>query len=385
MMEKKNILIVSKGFYFGGNSVNTQKGETLSGKYIGEFTHMVVDKRHLSDSDGSFGILPCYINKKIAERFSLVSSIYYFLNILVKVFFRHFFIRKYDCVISRNPLLDGLLASLFCKLCGVPLIVEFNGNFTAEENWDKDAYGMMHSFKKKLLFIIIPLVCRASRKIRLLYPGQADCFLREADKSKCVVMHEFVPVAKNLDLLVENKKKIISCLGGPWHIKGMDLLIRAFNRISKNFPDYELRIHTWSMKDDEFRLVSLVESEKITIGRPLPYEEAQSLLAKSSLVVMPSRTEAMGRVLLEAMSYQTPVIGARVDGIPTYIEHGKNGLLFDKEDVDGLEVCIIDLLADTARRLEMGAAGRQMVQENWTEEKYLLKYSQIIERAINEN
>src|SRR5262249_35476725 len=86
---------------------------------------------------------------------------------------------------------------------------------------------------------------------------------------------------------------------------------------------------------------------------------------ESTCLVLPSRSEGMGRGVVEAFCRGRPVVGSRVGGIPDLVEDGANGLLVDPEDVAAL--------GDAPRRLrpdhelaERLARGAEASAELWT-------------------
>jgi len=79
--------------------------------------------------------------------------------------------------------------------------------------------------------------------------------------------------------------------------------------------------------------------------------------ADADLVMMPSKHEGFGRVLVEAMAHQVPVVAFRVGGIPEVVENGKQGILIEPYDIEAMKKEVRDLLNDPAKRQKMGEAG----------------------------
>jgi len=91
-------------------------------------------------------------------------------------------------------------------------------------------------------------------------------------------------------------------------------------------------------------------------------EELASAYASSDVFVMPSRTETLGLVILEAMASSLPVVAARAGGIPELIQEGVSGYLFE-EECEAVSA-IRELLASPQKGLQMGAAARRQAEDH---------------------
>lgn len=105
------------------------------------------------------------------------------------------------------------------------------------------------------------------------------------------------------------------------------------------------------------------------------YQKAQVFLNTSTISPVPTS-------LLEAMSCGCPVVSTATCMIPEIIEHGVNG--FISNDEQELKKYINDLLEDEELRNKIGAAARQTVLENFSEEKFINRWNTIFDKAYGE-
>jgi glycosyltransferase involved in cell wall biosynthesis len=91
---------------------------------------------------------------------------------------------------------------------------------------------------------------------------------------------------------------------------------------------------------------------------PAPATFLQSI----DLLVNVSNTEGMPNAILEAMASGLPVVATAVGGTPEVVEEGVTGRLVPARDPAALAEALAELVADRAKRLAMGAAGRARVQ-----------------------
>jgi glycosyltransferase involved in cell wall biosynthesis len=117
------------------------------------------------------------------------------------------------------------------------------------------------------------------------------------------------------------------------------------------------------------RFVTRLVPEEQAGVRPLGIlseSEKHGLIAEATALLLPSRTDSFGIVLLEAWAHGKPVIGANAGGIPGVIDPGQNGILVEFGDVSAIGKAVASLLANPEQRDQMGQNGREKVRTNYT-------------------
>jgi glycosyltransferase involved in cell wall biosynthesis len=97
-------------------------------------------------------------------------------------------------------------------------------------------------------------------------------------------------------------------------------------------------------------------------------EELARAIASADILLHPSRTEAFGNVVLEAMAAGLPVVCATADSARALVDHGRTGFLCPPGDVDAFAHIVGKLAEDAGRRREVGRAA-QMASSRFTWEE----------------
>ena len=144
---------------------------------------------------------------------------------------------------------------------------------------------------------------------------------------------------------------VIGYVGRLERGKGPDVLLTAAGLLRARRPDVcFLFVGDGPLAPELAARAARDDLAAVFVGwrRDLP-----SVLRLCALLAVPSRQEAFGRVLVEAMASEVPVVAARVGGIPEVVTDGRTGLLVRSEDpaalARALEVTLTDVEATRAR------------------------------------
>jgi glycosyltransferase involved in cell wall biosynthesis len=345
--------------------------EVLSRKYAGEiwtFFHNAPSEEY---SVGSFQIR----RYRVFTRWSPAGRLAHILRLILRALRLRWLKGHRLVVITYDPLSNGIVGVVLKYLAGARFVCEVNGVYDDPNNLvDFENKEAARKKSRKMKWVSSRVLSRADH-IKLLFPGQVDGYkgipasIRQAAFANLVDFRRF-------EFVRVEQEAIFLFIGYPFLRKGVDVLLRAFSRILPDFPGWRLIVIGFRNENEAKRRNLPVDS--VEFLEPQPQEEISRWLERCSALILPSRSEAMGRVLIEAALKGRARLGSRVGGIPHYISDDVDGLLFRPDDVDDMEATLRRFLTDDRAPTRLGEAARARAEAESSPEAYLEAYTEII-------
>lgn len=272
---------------------------------------------------------------------------------------------------------NALYALLLSHLKNIPLISHIHGS-------DIEDFTLRNKFNKWL-------VRQTLRKsVRII--SNSDALLESAAKTFGKdILHKSITIPNGIDLSEfneldtdpHNSAPFLLGVGQLKHIKGFDILIETFALVKPHFPDIKLILI--GDGPERAKLMNLSRKlnleESIIFRGTLKHEEIPKYLLDCELLIMPSRKEAFGIVILEAMAAKKAVIARDVGGVSEFVRDRENGILVRNSNPENMADAISRLLDNPQLAAELGMRGRETVESSYTCEILADKYLQVFESA----
>jgi glycosyltransferase involved in cell wall biosynthesis len=111
-------------------------------------------------------------------------------------------------------------------------------------------------------------------------------------------------------------------------------------------------------------------------------DDVRPALSQMDVFVHPGDPEPFGRVMIEAMAMQLPVIAFNHGAAPEIVLHEKTGILVPPGDESGFQHAILDLIRSPEDRNRMGRAGRMRVERTFHEDRMISEVAGALEGSI---
>ncbi len=269
-----------------------------------------------------------------------------------------FNLKDYDVYHADAALPAGQAAMIASGKYGIPYIVHGHG---------LDVY-LADSYKGQKN---VGRIIAESRKVYKNASGIAGVSQKvldriEENKENQHVVYNGVDTAKFSPINHQNERVRFISIGNLIQLKGHDLTIRAFKRLSDRYPGKaELEIIGRGPLDEELKALAASLGITVQFTGYIPYDQVAEHLAKADVFVLPSWFEALGCVYLEAMACGLPVIGCWENGIDEVIHNGEDGFLVHNKNEDEL-LAVMERLMEENLRKKVGAKARSTVDEKYT-------------------
>ncbi|HET7129576.1 MAG TPA: glycosyltransferase family 4 protein [Gaiellaceae bacterium] len=256
-----------------------------------------------------------------------------------------------DAIVAQSPF-EG--AAALVARTGVPVIVELHGDWRT--------FGRLYGSPARRLIArgadaVGTWAVRHAAKVRAVSP-YTERLAREIGREPAATFPAFMDLDPFLVPPAPLPQKPVALFVGVLEAyKNIDGLAEAWRRAR---PAAELRIVGKGTRVDVVE--SLVRDGLATWTPELTTEEVVRAIDDASALVLPSRSEGMGRVVIEAHLRGRPVLGSRVGGIPDLVTDGVDGLLFEPTpDAIAQALRVLDEPDELARL----AAAARAAGERW--------------------
>jgi glycosyltransferase involved in cell wall biosynthesis len=278
-------------------------------------------------------------------------------------------------VLTNYAYATELIGFVYARLKKINYVIEEDGN-RIKENEPKLIY-----FIKKWLISGASYYLSPSKNTDIFFEHYG------ADPSK-ITRYPFTSVSMD-DIPTDyyqkkktNEKIVFLYVGRIIHLKGVDVLVNAFNKATESISNIELKI-IGDSPDAEY-LKKITESIKsdIKIIDFMQTKELKLEYAKADVFVFPTRYDPWGLVINEAISMGLPIISSNNSkAAQELILHGTNGLLYEPEDVSELSKHILTLAMDSSIRSDMSNYNTE-IAPNHTIEKMVEVHVDFFNKVI---
>jgi 2-deoxystreptamine N-acetyl-D-glucosaminyltransferase/2-deoxystreptamine glucosyltransferase len=249
-----------------------------------------------------------------------------------------------DAVLVQSP-----YEAMAAQLAGArPVILEVHGDWTTATR----LYGSAarHALAPVLDRLALASVRRADA-VRTI-SSYTTALVREAGAEPTATFPAFMDLDPFLGPVVPLPERPAALFVGVLErYKDVDGLAAAWRLAAPRLPGIPLRIVG---KGSRARVVQgLVQSEWTPEA---PNDAIPGMLDAATVLVLPSRSEGLGRIVVEALCRGRPVVATRVGGITDLVRDGENGLLVPYGDTEALAAAIERIVTDHELAVRLGAA-----------------------------
>ena len=333
-------------------------------------------KTFFNETYGNF-----YLNKKIKNRL-----INYFRIIQISIFTTHKIIKKenIDIVCFQDPV-SSFFSILFLKVrrAEVKIVVETHGDFIETLSLEKNL--VLPRLYKKLFYIMAKYSIGKSNIIRAVSSSTEQQVL-DIDSSKSVVRFpawiDFKDF-QNIEPKPLSKDKFnILFIGSVTDRKKPHMIIEAIQRI--NDKSYHLSIVGPAPNEKYFKeLKDLIDKlglqNQVSLIGPVGRESVKDYYSSSNLMILPSISEGLARVIFESQVAMCPVLVTDAPGMSDIVIDGQTGYVFESNNLDSLSLKIEYIKNNYEEASLVAKNAKGFILSNYSEDNFKFSFKKLFD------
>ena len=333
-------------------------------------------KTFLNETYGNF-----YLNKKIKNRL-----INYFRIIQISIFTTHKIIKKenIDIVCFQDPV-SSFFSILFLKVrrAEVKIVVETHGDFIETLSLEKNL--VLPRLYKKLFYIMAKYSIGKSNIIRAVSSSTEQQVL-DIDSSKSVVRFpawiDFKDF-QNIEPKPLSKDKFnILFIGSVTDRKKPHMIIEAIQTI--NDKSYHLSIVGPAPNEKYFKeLKDLIDKSdlqnQVSLIGPVDRESVKDYYSTSNLMILPSISEGLARVIFESQVAMCPVLVTDAPGMSDIVIDGQTGYVFESNNLDSLSLKIEYIKNNYEEASLVAKNAKGFILSNYSEDNFKFSFKKLFD------
>lgn len=373
----KNVLFIAPTTYQLPLSENLKKKFiTLSEVCNVSVLAFANNKTVLNETYGNF-----YLNKKISNRF-----INYFRIIQISIFTTYKIVKKekIDIVCFQDPV-SSFFSILFLKARGVDvkIIVETHGDFIETLSLEKNL--LLPRLYKKLFYIMAKYSIGKSNIIRAVSSSTEKQVL-DIDSSKSIVRFpawvDFKDF-KNVEPGSFSKDKFnILFIGSVTDRKKPHMIIEAIQII--NDESYHLSIVGPTPNEKYFlELKDVIDKSglqnQVSFTGAVDRESVKEYYSTSNLMILPSISEGLARVIFESQVASCPVLVTDAPGMGDIVIDGQTGYVFESNNIDSLIAKIVYIKNNYEEASLIAKNAKEFILSNFSEDNFKFSFKKLFD------
>jgi len=258
----------------------------------------------------------------------------------------------------------GLIGVTLKKITGIPLITTLHGSGFNFAGW------------RKIFRPLTRFVLENSDAIIAVSMSLKKTAEKETSNTITVIPNSVFP-----DEFKNKREDFVLSVGRLAKLKGFDFLVKAAADPKLKKVDFKI-IGDGPEKENLKKLISSLKIKNFELVGALNHEETKEFMSRCSIFCLPSLSEGLPLVILEAMACGKPIVSTGVGGIVEAVENKKNGFVVNTKNSEELCRNIHNLIKNKNLRKKMGKISLKKILSEFNWEKNSIKIKKVYSEAI---